>query len=113
MNPTRSSNDCDVCGQELKWSIQNGTFTCGCAGKVWDRKPPIVGGDEDKATLERHGWYLVETPNDIYWVGPVANAILYLYADGTWFGESAPKRFIRLEEYLEWYAEGLDSIPPS
>ncbi|HTW44853.1 MAG TPA: hypothetical protein VMD58_04860 [Acidobacteriaceae bacterium] len=106
MNRVRADVKCEACGQEPRRNEQ-GRLVCECPAKQWCDKAPTAGSEEDRAILEHYGWQLVELPYDIYWVGPVANAILYLYEDNSWVGESAPKRFIHLGEYLEWYAKGL------
>ena len=106
MDRVRVDVKCDECGQEPQQNDQ-GQLVCECAGKSWSRKIPIGGSAEDRATLERYGWQLVELPHATYWVGPVANAILYLYADDTWQTDPATTRFVHLSEYLKWYADGL------
>ena len=103
MTRERDVARCPTCIQRPKMD-QLGRLVCNCPRIFWFLKRGSAGSADERALLGRHGWQVVEVPDDIYWVGPAAPNALYLYEDGTWNCDTAPEEFTRLDEYLEWYA---------
>jgi len=114
MNRTRDPGICPTCHREPR--LEQGHYVCGCEGVYWSFKGGVAGSPDEQELLRQQGWQLVEVsrliklPNDFYWVGPYGN-ILLLHDDDTWYCETAPHRFHRLEEYLAWYTGKTEEIP--
>src|SRR5437016_2537167 len=88
---------CPICKQTPKFDKYE-RLVCECPGKFWQSKSGTAGSTEDRQLLQEHGWQLIELAYDIYWIGPAGN-ILYLHDGGTWYCDTAPKRFTELREY--------------
>lgn len=102
MARSRSYYACPVCSQAPK-PDEFDRLTCECPGVFWRSQEGEAGSADDRALLEAHGWLLIERLEDAYWIGPFGN-VLYLYGSTAWYCDTAPRRFGRLREYLEWYS---------
>lgn len=112
VNRTRDPGKCPNCHQEPKLD-EHGRYVCDCKGIYWAFKAGVVGSPDEKELLRKKGWQLVELSQiikrslDVYWVGPHGN-ILLLHDDGTWYCDTAPRRFQKLEDFLAWHAEHME-----
>jgi hypothetical protein len=109
MSRLRSELRCSVCGASPAY--QDGRFVCHCPKFQWKPKKGYGGTAEDRTLLERHGWRQAsDSGGFVYWIGPGRAGVINLYEDGTWSG--GPAIFDKLEDYLDWYANG-QLRPPS
>jgi len=73
---------------------------CAC-GKLWEREAGIEGTGTEAEMLKAQGFAFVHSADgDAYYVGPY-NRLVWLYADGTWWGEPRPEAGVTLEDYLK------------
>jgi hypothetical protein len=107
MNRTRSAGECPTCKQAPK-EDESGRLTCAC-GIWWFRRSRVKGTPEEEALLEQSGFRVAEVPGDVYYLMPEGGHIIYLYSDGTWDSDKAP-RGQPLEDYLAWIREKLAAV---
>ena len=93
------SGVCPDCGQG-PMQREEGHFLCAC-GKRCVPGVGVVGTSEDAVMLASHGFtFSRDIQRDNYYVGPF-NRLVWLYSDGTWWGEPSPTDGVTLEDYLK------------
>ena len=99
MSRTWYDNRCPTCKQRPKINAK-GELLCGC-GKSHVRVAGEKGTAEDAAILAAKGFKLAHSANgDTYYLGP-GDCLVWLYANGTFWGSCGVENPGTFEEYLE------------
>jgi hypothetical protein len=88
-----------------------GMWVCGCRDKTWLEKHTVDGSEQEKLLFARNGLAEIKLRHETYYWSPKSGHLLYLFDDGTWYSDRAPKELVTLNEYMNWYREHIAEEP--